>query len=377
MTDEEWMRWALRLAESARGQTSPNPLVGAVVVRDGEIVGQGAHLRAGGPHAEIHALRMAGERARGAVMYVTLEPCDHHGRTPPCTRALIEHGIARVVVAMVDPDPRVSGRGIARLREAGIAVDVGVLEKEARELNRGFLRRVVDGRPWVTGKAGMTLDGHIATWAGDSRWITGEEARRDVHRIRAEVDAIITGIGTVLADDPLLTARAVPPRGGHPVRVVLDSRLRIPDAAKILDVSEAPTVVCCLEGADPARAEMLRSRGVEVWTFPEAGGGVDPAAVLRRLAERGVCYVLLEAGGKVQGSFLRAGLVDQVLLYLAPKLLCGEGIPAFAGRGVERLGEAVSLDIRSVERIGKDWKVDALVRYPGEGAGEGDVYGHH
>ncbi|MBX6394093.1 MAG: bifunctional diaminohydroxyphosphoribosylaminopyrimidine deaminase/5-amino-6-(5-phosphoribosylamino)uracil reductase RibD [Alicyclobacillaceae bacterium] len=369
MTDEEWMRWALRLAASARGQTSPNPMVGAVIVKDGEIVGQGAHLKAGGPHAEIHALRMAGERARGGVMYVTLEPCDHHGRTPPCSLAVIEHGIARVVVAMADPNPLVAGRGIARLRDAGISVTVGVLEEEARALNRGFIKRMTEGRPWVIAKLAMTLDAQAATWTGQSKWITGEQARHDVHRLRSQVDAIVTGVGTVMADDPQLTVR-IPGEtlSRQPLRVVLDSRLQTPEGAKILDVSEAPTVICARRDLAPkTRVEILQQRGVEVWLLdggPE--GGVELVQVFRRLAERGVNTVMVEAGGRLQGSIMRAGLVDQVIVYMAPTLLMGSGLPAIAGRGVDTLDRSLPLEIESVERIGKDLKVTAFVRPSGE-----------
>ncbi|MDI3256176.1 MAG: bifunctional diaminohydroxyphosphoribosylaminopyrimidine deaminase/5-amino-6-(5-phosphoribosylamino)uracil reductase RibD [Kyrpidia sp.] len=364
MTDEQWMRWALQLAASARGQTSPNPMVGAVIVKDGEIVGQGAHLKAGEPHAEIHALRMAGHRARGAVMYVTLEPCDHHGRTPPCSRALIEHGVARVVAAMVDPNPLVAGRGVRRLREAGVEVTVGVLEEQARVLNRGFISRVTRGRPWVTAKIAMTLDAQIATRTGESKWITGEEARAEVHRLRAEADAVITGIGTVLADDPRLTVRLSDPRSRQPLRVVLDSRLRIPDGARILDESLAPTVVCTRRDlAPPERVNALAARGVKVWLLDgEPGGGVNVSQVLKNLAQAGINTAMVEAGGRLQASLIRRGLVDEAVFFLAPKLLMGAGIPAMAGPGVDRLDQCAHLQITSVESAGDDWKITALVR---------------
>lgn len=365
LKDEDWMRWALQLAASARGQTSPNPMVGAVIVKDGELVGQGAHLKAGGPHAEVHALRMAGEKARGATVYVTLEPCDHHGRTPPCSRALIEHGVARVVVAMVDPNPLVAGGGIRRLRQAGVKVEVGLLEEDARALNRGFIQRMTRGRPWVIAKIAMTLDAQIATRTGESRWITGEKAREKVHELRSRVDAVVTGVGTVIADDPRLTAR--PPGGGlprQPLRVVLDSRLRIPADAQILSTVSARTVVCAGRGLAPAeRVAELAARGVDVWLIdPDSEGGLDLRQVFGRLGEAGVNTALVEAGGRLQGSVFRSGLVDEVVFFLAPKLLMGSGIPALAGEGVERLAQSARLEITGVETVGEDLKVTALVR---------------
>lgn len=327
------MQEALRLAEQGRCSTAPNPRVGCVVVRDGVVVGRGFHARAGEPHAEVFALREAGDLARGATAYVTLEPCSHHGRTPPCADGLIAAGVARVVYAVGDPDPRVDGRGAAKLVEAGIAVERGVGAVEATALNAGFLRRVAGGRPWVRAKVGASLDGRTALPDGRSQWITGVAARVDVQRLRAEAGAIVTGIGTVLADDCRLTVRdaacLAALRGRVPVRVVIDPQARLPATARFRD-GEAPALWLTAMG-EPGAAP-----GVE--RLAAGPGRPAPAAVLALLAARGINDVLLEAGPTLTGAWLQAGVVDELVVYLAPRLL-GD-----LARPLARLPAPASLD---------------------------------
>ncbi len=326
-TDHAHMAEAVRLAARGLFTTQPNPRVGCVIARGGDIVGRGFHARAGGPHAEVHALREAGDRARGATAYVTLEPCAHHGRTPPCADALVEAGVARVVAAIGDPFHEVAGRGFERLRAAGIEVAQGLLEAPARELNRGFLMRVEHGRPWVRLKLAMSLDGRTALADGRSQWITGDAARADNMRWRARSSAILTGIGTVLADDPHLTVRLPDDQAFEPpLRVVLDSRLRIPAGARVLDAA-APTVVACapeavagLHGVDPAR----------VLSVPHHATGLGLAVLLAELGARGVNEVHAEAGATLAGAFVHAELVDELLLYVNPSLLGDTGRPLLA-----------------------------------------------
>jgi diaminohydroxyphosphoribosylaminopyrimidine deaminase/5-amino-6-(5-phosphoribosylamino)uracil reductase len=309
---------ALELARLGLATTDPNPRVGCVIVAGTRVVGEGWHRRAGGPHAEAIALEAAGAAARGATAYVTLEPCSHHGRTPPCADALVEAGIRRVVYAMRDPNPRVDGGGIARLEAAGIAVEGGVLEREALELNPGFVSRMTRGRPWVSVKLAASLDGGTALPGGESRWITGEAAREDVQRLRARASAVMTGSGTVIADDPRLDVR-LPGTERQPLRVVLDTRLRTPPGARILAPPGQALILCSVE--EPARAAALRSAGAEVLAVGASGGGVDLKAALAALADRQVNELLVECGAGLAGALLAAGLVDELLLYLAPTLL--------------------------------------------------------
>ncbi|GAB7386206.1 bifunctional diaminohydroxyphosphoribosylaminopyrimidine deaminase/5-amino-6-(5-phosphoribosylamino)uracil reductase RibD [Bacillaceae bacterium] len=361
MNDVEYMRLALTLARSAKGQTSPNPHVGAVIVRDGQIVGMGAHLKAGEPHAEIHALRMAKEKANGSTVYVTLEPCSHYGRTPPCAKALIEAGVRKVVIAdPFDPDPRVAGRGIRMLREAGIEVVTGILQEEASALNEVFKHYVRTGRPFVTVKTAVTLDGKIATAAGDSRWITGEQAREDVHRLRHEHDAILVGVGTVIADNPKLTTR-LPGGGKNPIRVVMDSNLRIPLDAAVVTDQESPTWIFTTERADPHRAEKLQERGISVHS---AGRGprVDIEIMLRVLGENGITSLLVEGGAQVNGAFLEAKAIDKVIAYVSPKLVGGAAAPtSFGGAGLAKMSEACRLERVQVSMVGEDIRI---IGYP-------------
>lgn len=342
--DFAWMSRALQLAQRGLWTTTPNPRVGCVIVRDGKLVGEGWHERAGDAHAEVNALRAAGTNARGATAYATLEPCAHHGRTPPCIDALIDAGVARVVAAMEDPNPLVAGKGLAALRAAGIATAVGVLEAEARELNIGFVSRMTHGRPWLRLKAAISLDGKTALLNGKSQWITGEAARRDGHTWRARACATLTGIGTVKDDDPRLTVRAVETTR-QPLRVVVDSRLETPPTAKLLeDVGEAPVlIVGAIENT--GRADALRTAGAEVIVLPDAQGKVDLPLLLTELGRRGVNEVLVEAGFKLNGSLLREDCVDELLIYLAPCLL-GD-----AARGMFNLPELNSLSSRRQLRI--------------------------
>ncbi|HWA13694.1 MAG TPA: bifunctional diaminohydroxyphosphoribosylaminopyrimidine deaminase/5-amino-6-(5-phosphoribosylamino)uracil reductase RibD [Burkholderiales bacterium] len=347
------MAQALRLAARGLDTTTPNPRVGCVLVREGRVVGEGWHERAGGPHAETAALQAAGGQAAGATAYVTLEPCSHHGRTPPCADALVAAGVAHVVAAMQDPNPGVAGQGIARLRAAGIATRVGLMEAEARELNIGFVSRMTRGRPWLRVKIAASLDGKTALGNGVSQWITGPDARRDGHRWRARSCAILTGIGTLRDDDPRLTVREVE-ASRQPLRVVVDSRLRMDPQAKILD--GAPVLVATAMD-DAARRRALEARGASVVVLPDAGGKVDLARLAAELGARGTNEILVESGINLNSALLAAGLVDELLIYLAPHLL-GDG-----GRGMLDLGEVtrmegrLALDVRETRMIGPDLRI--------------------
>lgn len=352
--DHEHMARALRLAERGLFTTSPNPRVGCVLVRDGAVVGEGWHQRAGEAHAEVHALQAAGAAARGATAYVTLEPCNHHGRTPPCVDALLAAGVARVVAAMTDPNPLVAGQGLARLRAAGVATEHGLLESAAQELNIGFVARMTRGRPWLRLKAAASLDGRTALASGESQWITGPEARRDGHRWRARACAILTGVGTVRDDDPQLTVRDVETTR-QPLRVVVDSRLETPPTARLLD--GGPLLVIGAV-ADPARADALAARGAEVLLL-NAEGKVDLAAALAELARRGINEVHTEAGARLNGSLLRAGLADELLLYLAPSLIGDAARGLFDLPALAALADRRRLQWRDVRRVGADLRIVA------------------
>ncbi|HNJ76570.1 MAG TPA: bifunctional diaminohydroxyphosphoribosylaminopyrimidine deaminase/5-amino-6-(5-phosphoribosylamino)uracil reductase RibD [Azospira sp.] len=353
--DHEFMARALRLAESGLYSATPNPRVGCVLVRDGSIVGEGWHEKAGGPHAEVHALQSAGDLARGAAAYVTLEPCSHHGRTPPCCEALLAAGIERVVAAMQDPNPLVAGQGLAWLRDAGLAVDCGLLANEARELNIGFVSRMERGRPWVRLKAAASLDGRTALENGSSQWITGPDARRDGHRWRARACAILTGIGTVRDDDPQLTVRDVD-TARQPLRVVVDSRLEIDPSARVLQ-GERVLVVAAVE--NHLLASIIEARGAEVIFLPNDAGKVDLQALMRELAKRGINELHVEAGFKLNGSLLREGLVDEFVLYLAPSLLGDASRGLFHLPALEDLAEKRTLQWRDVRQVGGDLRVVA------------------
>jgi diaminohydroxyphosphoribosylaminopyrimidine deaminase/5-amino-6-(5-phosphoribosylamino)uracil reductase len=347
------MERALRLAVRGRGRTRPNPMVGAVLVRKGRVVGEGWHHAAGRAHAEVEALRAAGERARGATLYVTLEPCAHHGRTPPCTGAIIRAGVRRCVVAMRDPHEIVNGRGLAALRAAGLAVETGLCAEEARSLLAGYRLVHLEGRPRVTWKIAATLDGATADAGGRSRWITGPAARREGHRLRAVSDAVLIGAGTARADDPRLTAR-VPGAFLQPLRVVCDTRLTLPPSLKLFSPALAHgTVVACGRRAPAARRRRLESRGVTVWVCPDRGGRVVPRSLARRLAEAGCHEVLIESGGALGCDWLEAGLVDRLALFVAPKLL-GAGRSWSAPLGARPLASARPVRLVGQRRLGSD-----------------------
>jgi len=350
----------LALSEAAKGlgRTHPNPAVGAVVARGSRVLGLGHHRRAGGPHAEIEAIRRAGKGARGADLYVTLEPCNHHGRTPPCTDAILEAGIARVFVGSIDPNPLVKGRGVQRLRAAGLAVATGVLREACDAANEMWFKFITRKLPWVVLKAAVTLDGKLATASGDSRWVSGPQSRAMAHALRDELDAILVGVGTALEDDPRLTARG--PGQRDPVRVVVDSTARLPPDARLLrQRSPAPTLVACTLRAAPARVKALERAGAEIVRCQSRDGKVDLKDLLERLAGRGLTSVLIEGGAKIHGSFLSRSLWDELYLFIAPKL-AGSDAPSWAGlAGPRRMGDAPFARIVDSSRVGDDLLVTA------------------
>ncbi|HWP59246.1 MAG TPA: bifunctional diaminohydroxyphosphoribosylaminopyrimidine deaminase/5-amino-6-(5-phosphoribosylamino)uracil reductase RibD [Candidatus Acidoferrales bacterium] len=351
--DERYMRMALRLAARAHGRTSPNPMVGAVLVRGGRIIATGYHRRAGQDHAEIVALKKAGAAARGATLYLNLEPCNHFGRTPPCAPSLIAAGIRRVVAGMVDPDPRVSGKGLRRLRRAGIDVTVGVLEDECRKLNEAFVKYATKKIPFVLLKLAASLDGKIATASGSSKWITGEKARRLVQQARNRVDAVLVGVETVVADDPLLTCRV---RGGrNPWRVILDGRLRIPLTARVLGHADREkTIVVTATSAPKEKIAALQTRGVQVWRVPRRGETLPWSLLLKRLAQLEVTSVMIEGGGITAAAALAAGAVDKVWFFYAPKIIGGDGRSMIGPLGVKKMAAALRVKNVEIRRLGGD-----------------------
>jgi diaminohydroxyphosphoribosylaminopyrimidine deaminase / 5-amino-6-(5-phosphoribosylamino)uracil reductase len=356
--DKQFMAQALELAGRGLNTTPPNPRVGCVIVREETVVGAGWHERAGGPHAEVNALAEAGERARGATAYVTLEPCHHHGRTPPCDEALVRAGLVRVVAAMQDPNPLVAGGGLARLRAAGIAVEAGVLEREARELNIGFVSRFERGRPWVRMKIAASVDGRIALNNGASRWITGEEARNDGQRWRARACAVLTGIGTVRADDPQMNVRAIAtPR--QPLRVVLDSRFETPLSARIFE-DGGVLIVGAVD--DQPRIRALRAKGAEVVVLPAQSDRLDLNALMTELARREINEVHVEAGARLNGALLSAGCVDELLLYYGARLVGDRAIAMAAMPELTDLGDARALVISDVRMVGRDVRMLARIQ---------------
>jgi diaminohydroxyphosphoribosylaminopyrimidine deaminase/5-amino-6-(5-phosphoribosylamino)uracil reductase len=355
------MARALLLAERGLMTTAPNPRVGCVLVRNGEIVGEGWHERSGQPHAEINALQQAGLKAAGATAYVTLEPCCHQGRTPPCTEALVAAGVTRVVAAMEDPNPQVAGQGLVALRDAGIEATAGLLADAAEQLNVGFIMRMRQGRPWVRCKLAMSFDGRTAMASGESCWITGAAARADVHRLRGRSDAIMTGIGTVLADDPSLTVRidGLADDFHQPLRVVLDSHLRTPPDAKLLD---QPGETLIVTGAvDTDNEARLTRNGIRIATLPLDNGKLDLPAVLQHLGMLQINEVHLEAGATLCGALIQADLVDELVIYMAPHLMGDAARGLFALPGLEQMSERIKLSISDVRAVGEDWRITATV----------------
>ncbi|MCM2536071.1 bifunctional diaminohydroxyphosphoribosylaminopyrimidine deaminase/5-amino-6-(5-phosphoribosylamino)uracil reductase RibD [Neobacillus pocheonensis] len=367
MTNHEfYMDLALKNAQAMKGQTDPNPLVGSVIVNDNLVVGIGAHLKAGEPHAEIHALRMAGEKAKGGTIYVTLEPCSHYGRTGPCAVAIVEAGIKKVVIATLDPNPVVSGNGVKILKDAGIEVIIGVRQEESQKMNEVFNKFIVEKKPFITLKSGITLDGKIATHSSDSKWITSEEARKDVHQLRNENMAILVGVNTVIKDNPELTSRI--PNGRNPIRVILDSTLKIPLGSKVLTDKLAETWIFTTEHHDKERRKKIEDLGITVF---QTNGlrFVDPQGVVQLLGEKLVSSLLIEGGGSINASFLENKLIDKVILYLAPKLIGGQLAPTFLeGTGIDKMRDAVELSGTSFIKIGKDFKFIGYPIYTNEGS---------
>lgn len=360
-TDSTFMRRAIRLAERGRGLASPNPPVGAVVVRDGKVVSHGFHRGPGTPHAEVEAIHAAGDATRGATLYVTLEPCTHQGRTPPCAPQVIAAGFSRVVIGATDPNPLVDGRGVESLRQAGIEVETGVLAAESERLVQSFSKYIRTKRPFVTVKVAISLDGRVAAADGSSRWITGPTARRDSHRMRAGADAVLVGVGTVLHDDPELTVRLRGYRGRQPLRVVLDSSCRTPPAAKVLG-EEAPTLIVTTDKATQEAEDAVRSRGAEVLRLPAREGRVDLTGVLETLGHREVTDLLIEGGPTVIGDVVDRSLADRYVFYIAPKLLGSGGPGAVAALVAPTITDARELRVESVRHIGADLRIEAYPR---------------
>jgi len=354
------MKRALRLAEKGRGRTSPNPMVGAVLVKNGQVVGEGYHARAGEAHAEILALRQAGEEARDSTLYINLEPCIHYGKTPPCAPAVIEAKVRRVVIGMEDPNPLVTGRGLKSLQKAGLDVEIGVLEKECRRLNEAFCKYILKKEPFVILKVAATLDGKIATREGDSKWISGETSRHFVNRMRDQVDGVVVGIGTVLKDDPQLTARIK--KGRDPYRIILDSRLRIPEDAKVIGNSPSKTIIATTELAARDKIEGLEKKGVRILILDSKKGRVDLKNCLSKLGEMGMMSLLVEGGSQVNGSFLDEGLIDKILFFLSPKLIGDrEALGIFGGSGKANLKETIPLNELRVRRMREDILIEGYV----------------
>ena len=361
MTDEEWMLRAVRLAENGIGFVNPNPLVGCVIVRDGRVIGEGWHERCGGLHAERNALKNCTEDPRGAVMYVTLEPCCHYGKTPPCTEAIISAGITRVVVGSDDPNLLVAGKGLHQLRNAGIEVVAGVCKAECDRLNRIFFHYITAGTPFCILKAAMTADGKTATRTGASKWITCEESRKHVHKTRKRTAAVMCGIGTVLADDPMLSCHTENP--SHPIRVICDSRLRIPMTSRLVQTAKEIPVIVAACIPDPEKQAALEQAGVTVLILPEENGHVSLSALMRKLGAMQIDSVLLEGGAELHEAALRAGIVQQVQIYIAPRIFGGKDAkPAVGGIGIAEVAAAYQLSAPEVTRFGDDILLEYMVK---------------
>ena len=357
------MRRALELAGKTAGRTSPNPMVGAVIVKNGRVIAEGYHKKAGRPHGEIEALKKAGKRARGGQMFVNLEPCCHQGRTPPCTDAIIESGIKEVFVGLRDPNPLVAGKGIRQLKRAGIAVHNGLLNKECRQINEAFVKYIQTGKPFVILKSALSLDGKIATSTGDSQWITGPEARERVHRLRDQVDAILVGAGTVLKDNPRLTTRLKKGKGHNPARVILDARAEIPLKAKVFHHAGRDRVIyVTTRKASTVRVNRLERRGVQIQIISEKNGHISLIKLIKILGQMGIASVLLEGGGGINASALKAGIVDKAVLFLAPLIIGGESAPGVVGGpGIKSLKQALKIKNLTVTPVGADWMVEGYL----------------
>ncbi len=361
--DQKYMRMALQLAEKARGRTSPNPMVGAVVVKNDRVISRGYHRKAGEPHAEAIALKQAGRAAKGATLYVTLEPCSHtNKRTPPCTPLVLQSGVKRVVVAMIDPNPRVSGGGIKIMRKSGLEVTTGVLEAEAKKLNEAFIKYITTGVPFVTLKIAQTLDGKIATASGESKWITGEKAREEGHRLRDTNDAILVGINTVLKDNPSLTTRI--PRGRDPIRIVVDTKLRTPLKAKIItQKSSAKTYIATLDTMPKDKLVKLLDVGVEVLLAKGSKGHVDLKNLMKMLGGFGITSVLIEGGAEVHASAIKSGIVDKVVMFIAPMLMTGkDSLCSIGGVSPTRLTQSIRLRNMTSRMAGDDLMIEGYIR---------------
>ena len=356
-TDSKYMKRALTLARKGIGKTAPNPAVGCVIVKNGTIIGEGWHKRAGGHHAEVHALQMAGDAAQGAVVYVTLEPCSHTGRTPPCCDALISAGVRRVVAGMSDPNPRVNGKGLQALERAGIQTSCGVLEEQCREINRPFIKHVTTGLPFVTFKCAMTLDGKIASVTGDSRWISCEKSRLQVHRMRAVNDAIMVGVDTIIADNPQLTVRHV--QGRDPLRIIVDTRLRTPETVGVLENGAAHNTIIATSEANPLIHRPYTRQGAKVIVCEERNGRVSMADLLKKLGGMGIQSILLEGGSRLAGDMLKQALIDEYVLFIAPKIIGSDGFAPFTLLGITGMNNAVRLRFGSVAHSGQDIVVHA------------------
>ncbi|MGM0888091.1 MAG: bifunctional diaminohydroxyphosphoribosylaminopyrimidine deaminase/5-amino-6-(5-phosphoribosylamino)uracil reductase RibD [Bacillota bacterium] len=357
--DEFYMDVALKNARAMKGQTDPNPLVGSVIVNDNRIVGMGAHLKAGEPHAEIHALRMAGDQAKNGTIYVTLEPCSHHGRTGPCAVAIVDAGIQKVVIATLDPNPVVSGNGVKILQDAGIKVVIGIGMEKSQQMNEVFNKFIVQKKPFVTLKSGITLDGKIATHSSDSKWITSEQVREDVHKLTNEHMAILVGVDTVIKDYPELTTRI--PNGRNPIRVVMDSSLKVPLDSKLITDKQAETWIITSLNYDQEKKAALESLGIRIF-HTNGANQVNPNEVVTILGENLVSSLLIDGGGGINAAFFENQLIDKAVLYIAPKLIGGQQAPTFLeGTGIKKMGEAVELTDVTVESLGKDFK---FVGYP-------------
>jgi diaminohydroxyphosphoribosylaminopyrimidine deaminase/5-amino-6-(5-phosphoribosylamino)uracil reductase len=363
--DEQWMKRALRLAEKGRGRTSPNPMVGAVLVKNGTVVGEGCHAKAGGDHAEIVALQQAREEARGAVLYLNLEPCTHYGKTPPCAPRVIQSKVKRVVIGMEDPNPLVKGKGVETLKRAGLEVEVGILERECRKLNEAFSKYILEKQPFIILKVAATLDGKIATRNGDSKWISGEASRHLVHQLRDQVDGVLVGIGTVLKDDPKLTARIS--KGRDPYRIVLDSRLRIPEEAKVIGASPSKTIIVSTEIAPKDKTKKLEKKGAQVLLLDSKEGKINLKSCLSKLGEIGMMSVMVEGGSQVNGSFLDEALIDKLLLFLSPKMMGDpQALGIFGGKEISTVQEVTTLKEMKTRRVGEDILLESYFEWKKE-----------